>query len=202
LRLLRSYQPYCGRQKGSHTTLRPPGSHARFHTSYSPVWRVGGGKTTTVRTTVVKTRRRHRLSNPKPDADNLSLWYYSQQCNIYHSSTPALIGADEICDDVSALALGPFGAKPNCGLWLNERCALFIRGIKITSNWKERLMQQLLDGYLQDYLMGKGQWTMYSFQNLCWKRHETAFKPISKARQTQTTKMSHNLRYIGTRHAQ
>jgi hypothetical protein len=44
------------------------------------------------------------------------------------------IVADEICDVVRALAQGPYGAKPNCGLWPNERCALFIRGIKITSN--------------------------------------------------------------------
>jgi hypothetical protein len=82
------------------------------------------------------------------------------------------IGADEICDVVRALALGPFGAKPNCGLWPNETCALLIREIKITSNWKERLMQQLLDGDLQDYLMEKEQWTMNSFQNIRWKRHE------------------------------
>jgi hypothetical protein len=93
------------------------------------------------------------------------------------------IVADEICDVVRALAIGPFGAKPNCGLWPNERCALFIRGIKITSNWKERLKQQLLDVDLQDYLMEKEQWTMHSFQNICWKRQETDFKRISKARQ-------------------
>jgi hypothetical protein len=51
------------------------------------------------------------------------------------------IVADEICDVVRALAQGPYGAKPNCRLWSNERCALFIRGIKITSNWKEKLTQ-------------------------------------------------------------
>jgi ribonuclease HI len=44
------------------------------------------------------------------------------------------IVADEICDVVRALAQGPYGVKSNCGLWTNERCALFIRGIKITSN--------------------------------------------------------------------
>jgi hypothetical protein len=65
------------------------------------------------------------------------------------------IVADEICDVVRALVIGPFGVKPNYGLWPNERCALFIRGIKITSNWKERPTQQLLDGDLQDYLMEK-----------------------------------------------
>jgi hypothetical protein len=60
------------------------------------------------------------------------------------------IVADEICDVVRASAQGSYGAKPNCGLWPNERCALFIRGIKITSNWKEILMQQLLDGDLRE----------------------------------------------------
>jgi ribonuclease HI len=110
--------------------------------------------------------------------------------------------ADEICEVVKELAQGPYGAKPNCGLWPNERCALFIRGIKITSNWKERLMQQLLDGDLQEYLMEKEQWTTHSFQNIYWKRHETALKKISKARQAQTAKMCHNLRYTGARHAQ
>jgi hypothetical protein len=108
----------------------------------------------------------------------------------------------EICDVVIALAQGPYGAKPNCGLWPNERCALFIRGIKITSNWKEILTQQLLDGYLQEYLMEKEQWTTHSFQNICWKRQETALKQISKARQAQTEKMCHDLRYTGARHAQ
>jgi hypothetical protein len=99
------------------------------------------------------------------------------------------IVADEICDVVRASAQEPYGAKPNCGLWPNERCALFIRGIKITSNWKERLTQQLLDGDLQEYLMEKEQWTTHSFQNICWKRHDTALKRISKARQAHTAKM-------------
>jgi hypothetical protein len=112
------------------------------------------------------------------------------------------IVADEICDVVRSSAQGPYGAKSNCGLWPNEICALFIRGIKITINWKERLTQQLLDGDLQEYLMEKKQWTTHSFQNICWKRHETALKQISKARQAQTAKTCHNLRYTGDRHAQ
>jgi hypothetical protein len=112
------------------------------------------------------------------------------------------IVADEICDFIRALAQGPYGAKPNCGFWPNERCALFIRGIKITSNWKERLTQQLLDVYLQECLMEKEQWTTHSFQNICWKRHEPALKRISKARQAQTATICHNLRYTGARHAQ
>jgi hypothetical protein len=91
LSLLRSNQPLPGRQKGSHNTRRPPGSHAIFNTSWAPIRRVGGGRTTLVRTTAVKTRWRHRESNPKPVADNVLLWDYSQQCSIFHSSMPARI---------------------------------------------------------------------------------------------------------------
>jgi hypothetical protein len=40
-------------------------------------------------------------------------------------------------------------------MWTSETCALFIRGVKITSHMKERLIQQLLDGDLQKYLMIK-----------------------------------------------
>jgi hypothetical protein len=89
---------------------------------------------------------------------------------------------------------------PNCGLWPNERYALFIRGVKITSNWKERLTQQLLDGDLHEYSMEKEQWKIHSFNNICWKRNETALKLLSKARQAQTAKMCHNLRHTGARH--
>jgi ribonuclease HI len=110
--------------------------------------------------------------------------------------------ADKICDAVRATAQGPYGAKPNCGMRPNERCALFIRGIKITSSWKERLTQQLLDGDLQEYLMEKEEWKTHSFHDICWRRNETALKQISKARQAQTAKMCHNLRYIGARHVQ
>jgi ribonuclease HI len=86
------------------------------------------------------------------------------------------IVADEICDAVPATAQGPYGAKPKCGLWPNERCVIFIGGIKITSSWKERLTQKLLDGDLQEYLMEKEQWTTHSFHNICWKRNETTLK--------------------------
>jgi hypothetical protein len=65
------------------------------------------------------------------------------------------IVADIICDVGRATAQGPYGARPKCGLWSNERCALFIRGVKITTNWKERLTQQFLDGDIQEYLMEK-----------------------------------------------
>jgi hypothetical protein len=74
--------------------------------------------------------------------------------------------ADEVCDVIWEAARRPFGARPNCGLWPSERCALFIRGVKVTSNWKERLTQQILDGDLQEYLMQKEQWTTHAFNNI------------------------------------
>jgi hypothetical protein len=67
--------------------------------------RMGGGKTTIFRTTVVKSRRIHRESNLKPVADNLLLWDYLQQCNIYHSSTPALICVTITCIVRSSIIL-------------------------------------------------------------------------------------------------
>jgi hypothetical protein len=70
----------------------------------------------------------------------------------------ANIIADELCDMIIETATGRHGARPNCGLYLGERCALFIKGTKITSNWKEHLTQQLLDGDLRKYLMEKEQW--------------------------------------------
>jgi hypothetical protein len=108
------------------------------------------------------------------------------------------IVADELCDVIRETARGPFGARP--GLWPRERCALFIRGVKVTSNWKERLTQQLLDGELQEYLMQKEQWMSHDISNICWKRNETASKRISKACQASTAKMCHNLRCTGARH--
>jgi ribonuclease HI len=86
------------------------------------------------------------------------------------------IVADEMCDVICETWRGPYVARPNCGLWQSERCALFIRGVKVTSNWKERSTQQLLDGDLQEYLMEKEQWTTHAFNNICWKRQETVLE--------------------------
>jgi hypothetical protein len=72
--------------------------------------------------------------------------------------------------------------------------------MKVTSNWKERLAQQLLDGDLQEYLIQKEQWSTHSFNNICWKRNDTALKLTSKARQAKTANMCHNLRHIGAWH--
>jgi hypothetical protein len=86
------------------------------------------------------------------------------------------IVADELFDVIRETSRGLCGARPNGGLWQSERCALFIRGVKVTSNWKERLTQQILDGDLQEYLMEKEQWKTHYFNNICWKRKETALK--------------------------
>jgi hypothetical protein len=73
------------------------------------------------------------------------------------------IVADELCNVIRETAKGTFGVRPNCGLWPRERCVIFIRGVKVKSNWKERLTQQLLNGELQEYIMQKEQWTSHAF---------------------------------------
>jgi hypothetical protein len=65
------------------------------------------------------------------------------------------IMADEICDEIRAETTGITGARGSCSMWSSETCALFIRGVKITSHMKERLTRQLIDGDMQTYLMEK-----------------------------------------------
>jgi hypothetical protein len=43
--------------------------------------------------------------------------------------------------------------------------------------------------------MKKEQWSTHSFNNICWKRNETALKRISEARQAKAAKMWHNLQH-------
>jgi hypothetical protein len=57
--------------------------------------------------------------------------------------------ADEICDEIRAAATGTTGARGSCGMWSPETCALFIRGVKITSHMEEILACQILDGNMQ-----------------------------------------------------
>jgi hypothetical protein len=81
---------------------------------------------------------------------------HAEELNRYPTKFEQMnIVADELCDVIRETARGPFSARPNCGMWPSERRALFIRGVKVTSNWKERLTQQLLYGDLQEYLMQK-----------------------------------------------
>jgi hypothetical protein len=111
-----------------------------------------------------------------------------------------IIVADELCDVIMETARGPFGARPNWGIGPSERCSLFSREGKFTSNWKEILTQQILDGDIWEYLMHKEQWLTHLFNNICWKRNETALKRIYKARQAKTANMCHNLRHTGAHH--
>jgi hypothetical protein len=86
------------------------------------------------------------------------------------------IVADELCNIIRETVRGVYRARPNCGLCQSKKCAIFIRGVKKTSNWKEHLTQQLLDGDLQEYLIEKEQWTAHAFNNICWRRPEIALK--------------------------
>jgi hypothetical protein len=45
-----------------------------------------------------------------------------------------------------------------------------------------------------------GAFLTHAFNNIYWKRNETAPKRISKARQASTAKMCHNLSFMGARH--
>jgi hypothetical protein len=83
-----------------------------------------------------------------------------------------------------------------------ERYALFIKGTKITSNWKESLTQQLLDGDLREYLMEKEQWNEGTFDSIYWKLQKVALKRMSKATQMDIAKLVHNLAFTGARHTQ
>jgi hypothetical protein len=114
----------------------------------------------------------------------------------------ANILADELCDIIRESATGRDGSRPNCGLYPVERCALFIKGTKITSYWKERLTQQLLDGDLREYLMEKEQCNEGTFDNICWELQKVALKRMSKARQMAIAKLVHNLAFTGARHTQ
>jgi hypothetical protein len=110
--------------------------------------------------------------------------------------------ADEHCDIVRQQASGPRIARSSAGLWDSETCAIFIRGCKITSHRKERLTQQLLDGDLQAYLEKKEHWSAQHFESIDWTNYSSAFKILSKGRQTAVAKATHNLWHTGTRHQQ
>jgi hypothetical protein len=79
---------------------------------------------------------------------------------------------------------------------------LFVRESKITICTKERLTQQLLDGDLQSYLDKKEHWSAQHFESIDWTNYSSAFKRLSKGRQTAVAKATHNLLYTGTRHQQ
>jgi hypothetical protein len=86
--------------------------------------------------------------------------------------------ADKQCDIVWQQANGPRSARSSAGLWECETCALFVRGSKITSCMKERLIQKLLDGDLQSYLEKKEHWSAHHFESIDWKNYSSAFKRL------------------------
>jgi hypothetical protein len=88
------------------------------------------------------------------------------------------IVADKLFNVIRETARGPFVARQNCGLWTSESCALFVLGVKVIINWKERLTQQLLDGDLQEYLMKKEQWTTQLFNNMLEDKRDSVNKNI------------------------
>jgi hypothetical protein len=109
---------------------------------------------------------------------------------------------DKQCDIVRQQANIPRSAMSSAGLWDSETCALLIRGSKITSRMKERLTQQLLDGDLRSYLEKKEHWSAHHFESIDWKNYSSAFKRLSKGRQTAVAKATHNIWHTGNRHQQ
>jgi hypothetical protein len=87
-------------------------------------------------------------------------------------------------------------------MWPSETCTLFIRGVKITSDMKERLTHHLLDGEMQEYLMAKENWARQVFDSINWRSYGTAFKHLPCSRQTDVAKACHNLWHTGGGHNQ
>jgi hypothetical protein len=67
---------------------------------------------------------------------------------------------------------------------------------------KERPTQQLLDADLRAYLEKKELWSAQQFESIDRKKYRSAFKRLSKGRQTTVVKATHNLWHTGTRHHQ
>jgi hypothetical protein len=110
--------------------------------------------------------------------------------------------ADEQCDLVRQQATCPRSAGSSTGVRDRETCALFIQGRKIMSRVKERLTQQLLDGDLRSYLVETEHWNAQYFESIDWTNYSSAFKRLSKGRQTAVSKATHNIWHTGTRHQQ
>jgi hypothetical protein len=95
--------------------------------------------------------------------------------------------ADKQCDVLRQQASGPWSARSSTGLWDSETCALFTRGSKITSCMKERRTQHLFDADLRAYVEKKELWSAHQFDSIDWTNYSSAFKRLSKGRQTQPT---------------
>jgi hypothetical protein len=72
-----------------------------------------------------------------------------------------------------------------------------IRGTNIMSNMKYHLTSQLLDPKLRTHIMVKEEWSERMFDKVDWSSFETAFKRLSKNRQTVVSKSCHNLWHTG-----
>jgi hypothetical protein len=101
--------------------------------------------------------------------------------------------ADEQCDIVQQQASGTRSARSSAGLWDSETCAQFIQGSKIMSRMKERSTQQLLDVDLLAYLEKKELLGAHHFESIDWTNYSSAFKRLSKGRQTAVAMATHNI---------
>jgi hypothetical protein len=92
--------------------------------------------------------------------------------------------ADLLADQMRQKAIEVYGARPNCPHWPIEKVMMFIRRKKITNNMKYHLTSQLNDPKLRAHIMAKEEWSEHTFDNVDWTAFETAFKRLSKSRQT------------------
>jgi hypothetical protein len=103
------------------------------------------------------------------------------------------VESDLLADQILQEARGVYGARPNCPHWPIEKAKIFIRRTKITSNMKYHLTSQLTDPKLRARIMAKEEWSEHTFNKVDWTAFETAFKRLSKNRQTAVSKSCHNL---------
>jgi hypothetical protein len=109
------------------------------------------------------------------------------------------VEADLLADQIREESRGVYGARPNCPHWPIEKARLLIRRNKIKSNMKYHLISQLNDPQLRAYIMAKEEWSDLTFDKVDWTAFETAFKQLSKNRQTSVSKSCHNLWHTGKR---
>jgi hypothetical protein len=112
------------------------------------------------------------------------------------------VEADLLADQIREEARGVYGARPNCTHWPIEKATLFIRRKKITSNKKYHLTSQLTDPKLRAHIMAKEECSEHTFKKVDWNAFKTAFKRLSKNRQTAVSKSCHSLWHTGKRNGQ
>jgi hypothetical protein len=98
------------------------------------------------------------------------------------------VEADLLVDQVREEARGVYSARPNFPHWPTEKATLFIRRTKITGNIKYHLTSQLTHPKLRAHIMAKEEWSDLTFDKVDWSDFETAFKRLSKNRQTAVIK--------------